>query len=65
LARALDVELSVLVTYPARMREVDDPGREWCASPEMAADLETMVARIARHTREAPLSQSYSQAQPA
>jgi transcriptional regulator with XRE-family HTH domain len=43
LARALDVELSALVTRPAPVLEVEGPGREWRASPEMAADLETLV----------------------
>jgi len=43
LARALDVELSALVTRPAPVLEREGPGREWRASPEMAADLETMV----------------------
>jgi transcriptional regulator with XRE-family HTH domain len=43
LARALDVELSALVTRPAPALEPEDAGREWRASPEMAADLETLV----------------------
>lgn len=42
-ARALDVELSALVTRPTRMRKTEDSGQEWRASPETAADLETMV----------------------
>jgi transcriptional regulator with XRE-family HTH domain len=43
LARALDVELSALVARPVPVLGPDGPGREWRASPEMAADLETLV----------------------
>jgi len=48
LARALDVELSALVTRPAPVLASDGHGREWRASPEMAADLETMVGSYRR-----------------
>ena len=43
LAGALDVELSTLVTRPPRVLEPRGPDDAWRASPEMAADLETMV----------------------
>jgi transcriptional regulator with XRE-family HTH domain len=43
LARALDVELSALVTRPAPVLETEGTDREWRASPETAADLETLV----------------------
>jgi transcriptional regulator with XRE-family HTH domain len=48
LARALDVELSALVTRPAPVLEPDGAGREWRASPEMAVDLETLVGAYRR-----------------
>lgn len=43
LARALNVELSALVTRPSPVVEGVTSDREWRASPEMAADLETLL----------------------
>jgi transcriptional regulator with XRE-family HTH domain len=43
LARALDVELSALVARRAPVLGSAGADGEWCASPEMAADLETLV----------------------
>jgi transcriptional regulator with XRE-family HTH domain len=43
LARALNVELSALVARPAPVVEGVASDREWRASPEMAADLETLL----------------------
>jgi transcriptional regulator with XRE-family HTH domain len=48
LARALDVELSALVARPAPVLEPDGVGHAWRASPETAADLETLVGSYRR-----------------
>jgi len=48
LARALNVELSTLVTRPTTMLEAEPSGREWRASRELATDLETLVGSYRR-----------------
>lgn len=48
LARALNVELSALVARPAPVVDGVTSDREWRASPEMAADLESLVGSYRR-----------------
>jgi transcriptional regulator with XRE-family HTH domain len=48
LARALDVELSALLTRPAPVLGPASTGHEWRVSPETAADLETLIGSYRR-----------------